>query len=526
MSDLDEGPETEIAADGENADQTSSLADGPTTSDGHAEEASSFPPGSPTTGGHVRIEGVEAAVAAGHRPPSAVVATDDDDLVPAWPVQLPDWRDPPTREVPRILLDPSGIDDHAMPGPVWREIESDWQRDDSTFADIVSEGAAVPEHAAAFDEPDPFSFDFEIEARPSAPTPVVTVPDEPDETEPLATEPVPDEPAPGSARRPLVVFAGRARPGSRTEPKLTLSERLHLKEKPYEQDQQDFDARPKHEAKPRHAASNNKRDPIIATITGVVVGLLVLLCLDLGPAYMLALSTILITTAAAECYLALRTVRFRPAAFLGLAAVPAAVLSAYFAGPGSIAIVAVAFVIATFSWFLVRSKRNRLLNVSATIGVWAWIGLLGAFAGLLLSPHLFPDRHGVTYMLGALEATVAYDVGGYAFGSWIGKHKLAPSISPNKTIEGLIGGSVAALAISLALVTHQAPWTVPHAFWLGIIVAVVAPLGDLAESMIKRDIGVKDMGSVLPAHGGVLDRIDALLFVIPATYCLLRLVHG
>ncbi|HEV8063775.1 MAG TPA: hypothetical protein VGP46_03035, partial [Acidimicrobiales bacterium] len=378
MSDLDEGPETATdTADDESADPIASV-----------------PVTSATTGSHVRIEGVEAAVAAGHRPAPAVAAgQEDDDLVPAWPVQLPDWRDPPTREVPRILLDPSGIDDRPMAGPVWREIERDWHQDESTFADIVGEGSAVPEHAAGMDEPDPFAFDFEIEARPSAPTPVVTAPAflEPPGEEP---EPAEAEPAPGSAKRPLVVFAGRARAGSRAEPRLSLSERLHLKERVGIG--AEFDSRPKHEAKPRHAAQpNGRRNPVIATITGLVAGALVLICLKLGPAYMLALSTIVITAAAAECYQALRSVRFRPAAFLGLGAVPAAVLSAYFVGPASLAVVAAALVIASFSWYLARAKRNRLVNISATIGTWAWIGLLGSFAGLILSPRLFPDRHGI-----------------------------------------------------------------------------------------------------------------------------------
>jgi phosphatidate cytidylyltransferase len=152
--------------------------------------------------------------------------------------------------------------------------------------------------------------------------------------------------------------------------------------------------------------------------------------------------------------------------------------------------------------------------------------MLGGFATLLLDPRVFPDRHGVAYLLGAIVATVAYDVGGYAFGSWLGSHRLAPSISPNKTWEGLLGGCFTAVAISVAIVHRMHPWTLAHALELGAVVAVFAPLGDLVESMVKRDIGVKDMGTLLPAHGGMLDRVDSLLFVLPATYCLVRLFHG
>jgi phosphatidate cytidylyltransferase len=133
-------------------------------------------------------------------------------------------------------------------------------------------------------------------------------------------------------------------------------------------------------------------------------------------------------------------------------------------------------------------------------------------------------EHGMGLFLGAIIATVAYDVGGFAIGSRAGRTPLAPEISPNKTWEGLIGGMVAAFLASLVIVTQIAPWTLSKAFALGLVAAVAAPLGDLSESMIKRDLGVKDMGSILPAHGGVLDRIDAMLFVIPATYYLAKLL--
>jgi len=98
-------------------------------------------------------------------------------------------------------------------------------------------------------------------------------------------------------------------------------------------------------------------------------------------------------------------------------------------------------------------------------------------------------------------------------------------VSPNKTWEGLIGGCAIAIAASAAVTSRIHPWHLSTAVWLGLIVAVVAPCGDLVESMIKRDLGVKDMGTLLPGHGGVFDRIDALLFVLPAAYYFVRLAH-
>lgn len=102
---------------------------------------------------------------------------------------------------------------------------------------------------------------------------------------------------------------------------------------------------------------------------------------------------------------------------------------------------------------------------------------------------------------------------------------MAPHISPHKTWEGLIGGTVFAVLASAAITGQVHPFTPAKAAILGLVAAVVAPVGDLCESLIKRDLGLKDMGSLLPGHGGVLDRVDALLFVLPATYYLVRVLH-
>ena len=92
-------------------------------------------------------------------------------------------------------------------------------------------------------------------------------------------------------------------------------------------------------------------------------------------------------------------------------------------------------------------------------------------------------------------------------------------------MEGLVGGCAVAVGASVGITGLIHPWHLTTALGLGLIVAVVAPCGDLFESMIKRDLGVKDMGSILPGHGGMLDRIDALLFVLPAAYYFVRLAH-
>jgi phosphatidate cytidylyltransferase len=124
---------------------------------------------------------------------------------------------------------------------------------------------------------------------------------------------------------------------------------------------------------------------------------------------------------------------------------------------------------------------------------------------------------GLSLLLVAILATVAHDVGGLFIGKAMG-HRPLSSASPNKTVEGLLGGMACAFLVPVILVgmLDMGPWAGFGAgLLLGIGAAVAAPLGDLCQSVLKRDLGVKDMGSLLPGHGGVLDRFDAMLFVLP-----------
>jgi phosphatidate cytidylyltransferase len=154
-----------------------------------------------------------------------------------------------------------------------------------------------------------------------------------------------------------------------------------------------------------------------------------------------------------------------------------------------------------------------------------WIGLLGSSAALLLQMFSFmgdgaKGTTGVELILITVLATAGHDVFALLVGSSAGKSKLAPEISPNKTVEGLVGGMFAAIAIPLFLT--QSPLAVvgdwKDALALGMAIAVAAPFGDLVESRLKRDLGIKDFGTILPGHGGILDRFDGFLFTLPATF--------
>ena len=189
-------------------------------------------------------------------------------------------------------------------------------------------------------------------------------------------------------------------------------------------------------------------------------------------------------------------------------------------------LVLVLITVFTLVWYLFGIERgSAVAGTAATLLTVGWVSLLGAYAGLLLSPSTFPNRHGIAFLLGAIIATVANDVGALVIGGWLGSRPLAPNISPNKTWEGLFGGAVFSILVSTVVVGSIHPWSASNAALLGVVVAVVAPIGDLCESLLKRDLRLKDMGTLLPGHGGVLDRVDALLFVLPATYYLVRALN-
>ncbi|MGA2837712.1 MAG: phosphatidate cytidylyltransferase [Acidimicrobiales bacterium] len=260
--------------------------------------------------------------------------------------------------------------------------------------------------------------------------------------------------------------------------------------------------------------------------TGVAVAVVALLAFKIGTVTSLVLSLLIVTFAAGEAFAVLRRAGWRPATLLGLVGTISLMVGAYNKGIAALPLVMVLITVFTLLWYLFGVERgSAVAGTASTMLVVGWVALLGSFAGLLLAPSTFPDRHGIAFLLGAIIATVANDVGALVIGRWVGSHQLAPNVSPNKTWEGLAGGALASILVSTVAVGAIHPWSPANAALLGVVVAVVAPLGDLCESLLKRDLHLKDMGTLLPGHGGVLDRVDALIFVLPATYYLVRALN-
>ncbi len=261
-------------------------------------------------------------------------------------------------------------------------------------------------------------------------------------------------------------------------------------------------------------------------VTGVIAAAVALAAFAGGAVTSLVLVTVVVTFAAGEAFGALRRAGYRPATLLGLVGTVSLLVGAYTKGPQALPLVLVLLVVFSFAWYLFGVDHSPpLVGVASTLLVVGWVSLTGSFAALLLAPSAFPHRNGVAFLLGAIIATVANDVGALTVGAWLGRRPLAPRVSPNKTWEGLIGGTIVTVVVSTGLVGAIHPWTASSAAVLGLVVSVVAPIGDLSESLLKRDLRMKDMGSLLPGHGGVLDRVDAMLFVLPATYYLVRVLN-
>ncbi|MDX3229372.1 phosphatidate cytidylyltransferase [Streptomyces sp. ME19-01-6] len=178
--------------------------------------------------------------------------------------------------------------------------------------------------------------------------------------------------------------------------------------------------------------------------------------------------------------------------------------------------------LAVLVWRMTEPPENYLRDVTAGVFAAFYVPFLATFVALMLAADDGPRR-----VLVFLLLTVVSDTGAYAVGWRFGRHKLAPRISPGKTREGLLGAIVFAMvagALSMQYLIDGGAWW--QGTLLGLAVAVSATLGDLGESMIKRDLGIKDMGKLLPGHGGIMDRLDSLLPTAPVVWLLLVIFVG
>ncbi len=269
----------------------------------------------------------------------------------------------------------------------------------------------------------------------------------------------------------------------------------------------------------RRGAAPRSVSTSTAVLVGLALGSIVIGAVALGERVTLALLAIALLIGAAEWFTTMRQAGFQPPVLLGYVAITALPIAAFWRGTEGVVLVLVFGLFGAGMWYVSGAARDRpLVNIGITFLGIAYVGLTGAFGGLLLGAS-----DGAQLVLTAVLLTAANDVGAFVVGKTAGRTRLSQH-SPNKTLEGLVGGVILTIAVALIFISvlEIGPFgdtgSRSDGVILGIVVAVVAPLADLFESALKRDLGVKDMGTILPGHGGVLDRIDALLFVLPATY--------
>jgi phosphatidate cytidylyltransferase len=412
----------------------------------------------------VRVTGAEVAHATGEVP-----RVDPTTL-------LQPWTDAPTGQVPIVVArdQADAVDPWSnIPAPSWREGEADWTAHDESFdASFLGVDPVAP-----VETPSSWS---------------QTAPDAESDEEELRFDEV---------RRPAPV----------DEPQRQWRTRHHQRSNPLEG---------------RAVRSGGNRSVALATLTGIALVVFVLAVFYAGPVAVAVLVTVVLALGAAEVFAGYRAAGAHPATILGIAAVVLLSVGVYEKGPSAVAPLATLLIVFGFVWYLNAAKTVDVVDgFGVTVFVFTWVGVLGTSAMAMISPHAYVGRHGLAYTLATILFTVANDSGALFVGRWFGKRPLNARLSPNKTIEGVVGGTLATLVVGAVVVPLSSPWTMRLGLEAAVAISVVVPLGDLLESMVKRTLGIKDFGRVLPGHGGVMDRIDGLLFALPTMYFLTHLLH-
>ena len=396
----------------------------------------------------------------------AEIAADagDDTMIIDPATLLPHWTDAPTGQVPIVVAREaadSGDPWSAIPAPAWREGEADWVAHEDQFDASILAGAEREDTAR------PWEFALPVEE---------------------------------------IADAGILLEAPRPEPDRVPRTRRSISSNPLAG---------------RAVRQSTDKSFSSATLTGAALAALVSVVFLLGAKPVAVMVLVVLGLAGAEAYAGFRQVGAHPATVLGIVAILTLGVSVYNKGAVAYGAVSVLIVMFGFIWYLNAGKSVDVLDgLGATIFVYAWIGFLGSYAMLFVAPGNFVNGHGLSYLYGAMILTVANDSGAFLLGRRFGKRPLNRVLSPKKTLEGTIGGTLVTLIVGVAILPLMSVWGRKAGIEAAVALSVVVPLGDLFESMVKRTIGVKDLGRLLPGHGGLLDRIDGLLFALPTMYYL------
>ena len=257
-----------------------------------------------------------------------------------------------------------------------------------------------------------------------------------------------------------------------------------------------------------------------AVITALVLLALIIVCAFGGRRWFFVLVATVVLMAVFELLDALVQKGRRPSIPLGIAGALGILVAAY---QERFAFIAIVLAVATYAALVFALRPNRgatpASDAAWTIFGLAWIGGGGAGAVSILVMD-----GGLALLVAAILIIACDDIGAFFVGTRLGRHKMAPSISPAKSWEGFAGGILTSLAAGLLFASLLDEMTVTTGLALGALAGLLAPVGDLVESQAKRELGIKDSGRLLPGHGGMLDRLDAIIFCCPAVSLYLHFV--
>ncbi len=409
------------------------------------------------------------------------------------PTELPHWSAPPTGQVSRVE---PGADEpevwNDLSGPRWRGENAGWADDDLEVV-FGDEGSAVRhEDILNFDDP-----------RLNAPAPPRPDLDLDDPAEPRVAAAAP--PPAGGRREPTRSEHSSGAPAT----KPARSRRIRSAA---------GDVAP-----PAGALGRNLPQAVGA---GIALGAGALIAILVHPLAGVALIAAAAALGAMEFFDAIRHGGFQPATMLGLTGVALFPLAAYWRSESAYPVILAVTIVFGGLWYIVGADDARpLANLAITVLGIHWIGGLAAFGALLLRLE-----EGQQILIGAIAVTAAADTvaffGGRAFGRTLFGDRRFNKWSPKKSWEGTLLGVAGAVVGALVL---DAVFTVGTSWWhaalFGLAIGVAGVIGDLFESMVKRDLKLKDMGTLIPGHGGLLDRVDAILFALPAAYFVTRVLE-
>ncbi len=275
--------------------------------------------------------------------------------------------------------------------------------------------------------------------------------------------------------------------------------------------------------KPADQDGKKKRSPgrdLPAAIgVGVLMGGIVLASLVFWKPAFVAVVTVGIALGVWELIEALRSGRIIAPLVPTMAAAIVLVPVTYFFGAQGLS---VGFALSCLAILLVRTAsgaEGAIRDIAGGVFITAYVPLMAGLAILLVAE---PD--GVSRIIVFILVTISSDIGGYAVGATFGRHPMAPALSPKKSWEGFAGSVLSCVVVAVISVMTMLDGTWWAGVLLGVLVACFATMGDLAESTLKRDLGIKDMGTLLPGHGGLMDRLDSLVMTIPVTFAVLTIL--